>query len=152
MAFQGGLDGGLLHLLHGCFQVATQNEFGDELRRLGDRPDCSLNDVFRRTHEGDHSPVRRAARVHIEQLDAFNGLDLASDGVDDRLVAPLAEVRDALDDRHASSSPAPAGGRILRVGEGPKDQGCFFGPFLVLATSGKIQNEITENTPRKSAR
>ena len=58
----------------------------------------ALDDRLRRAHERVDRAVRGPARVHVEQRAAGRVADRLRDGVDDRAVAALGEVGDALDE------------------------------------------------------
>ena len=70
----------------------------DQLRRPLHAPEGRLDHRFGFTHEGDDRAVGRLARIDVEQLDALDRLDRRRNLADYSLVAPLAEVGDALHD------------------------------------------------------
>ena len=70
----------------------------DQLGGLFHPRESRFDDGFGRADERDDSPVGRLAGIHVQQLDAPGGFDGRCDLTDYCLVAPLAEIRDALHD------------------------------------------------------
>ena len=68
---------------------------------LGTHPrgaDGSLDDLRRLAHEGEDGPIGGAAGVDVQQGDSVGRADGVGDGVENRGIAPLGEVGDALDE------------------------------------------------------
>jgi hypothetical protein len=67
------------------------NRLEERAHPLADR--CGITD------EGQDAPVVRCVRGHVEKPDAGHTPHRGGDGIDDRAVAALGDVRDTLDQR-----------------------------------------------------